>query len=145
MGRNKVKEGKQVNFYLDEQDIMKLKLMAGESGLTNTGMIEKLINDRYDVTDIGKKERELEKKRLSHIEAAEEIKLEQDKIKAMMPLKEAWDKEFKKLKNRYVDILKRKINEDAELSELSILANNHSLLLKGRYTADELLNEAYNE
>jgi len=143
MGRNKIKIGIKKLFYIDENNSKKLQYLAAINGLSNSSMIDRLIEQAYSMTDIGSKEAELEKERLEHLKIAEELRFQQEKLKTMRPLKEAFEKEMLELKERCITNLIRKIKEKTPFAELEELARNQSIMMKRKCEPEELLNEAY--
>lgn len=152
-GRKKEKNGKQINLFLDKEEIEQLEILSSKENINKSAYIGLLIRQRYRTANIGGFVKGLsedidniQKKRRLLEEEEEKIKERLRILANAVIIKEhqkAIEKELEQDRKNYIRILTRKIIEGEQAKELQRLAASHSALLNYQWGPEELLQEAY--
>lgn len=150
--RIKEKEGKTICLYLDNKIIQKLEYLSNISDMSKSSYIDWLINTIHSefnysdkITEIQNDLNNIELQKESLLKKEKEIKqklnniIELEKNKSLG--KTIIEEELQKKKAHFLQILQRRmINNETE--GLIDFANHHSIMLRNKWSAEELLTEA---
>jgi hypothetical protein len=139
MAKTKFKNGRIVTFYLDEQTITLLGIIAGNNSLSKSSMIEVLVNDYSEKQGSDNKNTCLEIEKKKKLAELKEIEDKQDKIKALEPLMRSKEE----LYERAVNIIMKALIEDRPFTEIEVMARTHQLkFLHNKFSAEEIIVDA---
>lgn len=140
MGRKQIKDGERKNYYLDKNTIKLMSIMAGQMGLSVSAWIDLTVEKIYNSTDLGKKKQLIDREMQDLKVRLSELKEEKKRTEKI----EVSEKSFSEIqKEKFIKILTGMVLANRDELEVRVFAKNHSNLLHGKYTAEELLIEAY--
>jgi len=149
-GRKKTKDGLLRTYYIKKTNVKKLDRLANINEMSVSSYLDFLIERTYnnitpsnklkniskDIETIQKQKAELEKQE----NQLSQRLLEQSKLaEGFEENKKQFDKTLNEKREKFVEILVRNSLEGRDIFRLKEIANNHSMLLNNKWSADELL------